>query len=74
MMVGDCSSGRARKMAEAEARFRQRQEDVLPHQLREAARRRAAGETLTDLAKSYSTTHATILRSLQRLEAGAHQA
>jgi DNA invertase Pin-like site-specific DNA recombinase len=51
-----------------------RKAKLTPHQLREAARRRANGETLTDLAKSYSTTHATILRSLQRLEAGAHQA
>jgi DNA invertase Pin-like site-specific DNA recombinase len=47
-----------------------RKAKLTPHQLREAARRRAAGETLTDLAKSYSTTHATILRSLQRLENG----
>jgi DNA invertase Pin-like site-specific DNA recombinase len=45
-----------------------RKAKLTPRQLREAARRRAAGETLTDLAKSYSTTHATILRSLQRLE------
>jgi DNA invertase Pin-like site-specific DNA recombinase len=51
-----------RKRAVANGVKMGRKAKLTPHQLREAARRRANG---------YSTSHATILRSLHRLENGA---
>jgi Helix-turn-helix domain of resolvase len=35
---------------------------LTPHQKQEAVTRRDAGETLTDIARSYNVSHTTIMR------------
>jgi DNA invertase Pin-like site-specific DNA recombinase len=46
-----------------------RRSSLTPHQQQEVVRRRADGESLMTLAKSYGVTHPTIIRALQRHEA-----
>jgi DNA invertase Pin-like site-specific DNA recombinase len=46
-----------------------RRSSLTPHQQQEVLRRRAEGESLTELAKSYGVTHPTIIRTLRKHEA-----
>jgi DNA invertase Pin-like site-specific DNA recombinase len=54
------SEGRARARASGQ-RFR-RKPSLTPYQRAEALRRRAAGETLTEIARSFNVSHMTIAR------------
>ncbi len=55
-----------RKRAQARGVEFGRKLKLTPHQRQEALARRAAGEALIDIARSYNVSHATI----SRLEAG----
>ncbi len=46
-----------------------RRSSLINYQQAEVMRRRAAGETLTALARSYGVTHPTIMRALRKVEA-----
>ena len=46
-----------------------RRSSLTTYQQAEVLKRRAAGETLKDLAKSYGVTHPTIIRALRKVEA-----
>jgi putative DNA-invertase from lambdoid prophage Rac len=48
-----------------------RRSSLSAYQQSEVIKRRAEGESLTVLAKSYGVTHPTIIRALQRHEAAA---
>jgi DNA invertase Pin-like site-specific DNA recombinase len=54
------SEGRLR--AKARGATLGRKPKLTPHQRREAIARKAAGETLTDIARSYNVSHSTISR------------
>jgi DNA invertase Pin-like site-specific DNA recombinase len=56
-----------RKRAQARGVRFGRKPKLTPHQQREALERRARGEALVDIARSYAVSHSTI----SRLEAGA---
>jgi DNA invertase Pin-like site-specific DNA recombinase len=45
-----------------------RRSSLTTYQQAEVLKRRAAGETLKDLAKSYGVTHPTIIRALRKVE------
>ena len=61
------SEGRARAVAKGVRLGRKPK--LTSHQHREALRRREAGETLTDIARSYNVSHSTISR-LQSVQQG----
>jgi DNA invertase Pin-like site-specific DNA recombinase len=46
-----------------------RRSSLTPHQQAEVVKRRADGETLKALAKSYGVAHPTIMRTLRKVEA-----
>jgi DNA invertase Pin-like site-specific DNA recombinase len=56
------SEGRIRARARARGVVLGRKPKLTPHQRREAIARREAGETLTDIARSYHVSHSTISR------------
>jgi DNA invertase Pin-like site-specific DNA recombinase len=51
-----------RKRAQARGVKFGRKPKLTPHQQREALERRARGETLVDIARSYAVSHSTISR------------
>jgi DNA invertase Pin-like site-specific DNA recombinase len=51
-----------RKRAQARGVKFGRKQKLTPHQIAEAIARRAAGESLTDIARSYNVSHSTISR------------
>jgi DNA invertase Pin-like site-specific DNA recombinase len=51
-----------RKRAKAHGVLFGRPPKLTPHQRREAIARREAGETLTDIGRSYNVSHSTISR------------
>jgi DNA invertase Pin-like site-specific DNA recombinase len=60
LILARCSEGRARAKS-AGIRFG-RKPKLTPHQRTEALARRAAGETMAEIAKSYNVSHMTIAR------------
>jgi hypothetical protein len=60
LIVARTSDGRKRARARGVLFGRPRK--LTPHQRREAIGRRDAGETLTDIARSYNVSHSTISR------------
>jgi DNA invertase Pin-like site-specific DNA recombinase len=64
LIVARTSDGRARAMARG-VKFG-RPPSLTPHQRTEALQRLAAGETQTDIARSYNVSHVTIGRLLPR--------
>jgi DNA invertase Pin-like site-specific DNA recombinase len=62
-------TGEGRKRAMAQGVAFGRPTKLTPHQAREALRRRAEGETLKAIARSYNVTHTTIMRLLARSDA-----
>jgi DNA invertase Pin-like site-specific DNA recombinase len=55
-------TGEGRARAKARGVHMGRPPKLTPHQQREAIERRAAGESLTDIARSYAVAHTTIAR------------
>jgi DNA invertase Pin-like site-specific DNA recombinase len=60
LILARCNEGRTRAMASG-VQFG-RKHKLTPHQKQEAKRRREAGETLMDVARSYNVSHQTIGR------------
>ena len=60
LIVARTGEGRAR--AKAAGQHMGRPPSLTPHQRREALARRDAGETLTDIARTYGVSHTTISR------------
>jgi DNA invertase Pin-like site-specific DNA recombinase len=60
LILARTGEGRKRAMAKG-VRFG-RKPKLTPHQTQEAMARRAAGESLTDIARSYNVSHSTISR------------
>jgi DNA invertase Pin-like site-specific DNA recombinase len=60
LIVARTSEGR--KRAQSNGVLFGRPRKLTPHQRREAIARRDAGETLTDIARSYNVSHSTISR------------
>jgi DNA invertase Pin-like site-specific DNA recombinase len=60
LIVARTSEGR--KRAQARGVLFGRPRKLTPRQRREAIARREAGETLTDIARSYNVSHSTISR------------
>jgi DNA invertase Pin-like site-specific DNA recombinase len=58
-------TGEGRKRAQAKGVKFGRRPKLTPHQRQEAIARRAAGETLVDIARSYNVSHPTIMRLVQ---------
>jgi DNA invertase Pin-like site-specific DNA recombinase len=58
-------TGEGRKRAQAKGVKFGRRPKLRPHQRQEAIARRAAGETLVDIARSYNVSHPTIMRLVQ---------
>ncbi|MCP4305492.1 MAG: recombinase family protein [bacterium] len=55
-------TGEGRRRAMSRGVKMGRRPKLTPHQIQEALARRAAGETLTDIARSYAVSHSTISR------------
>ena len=55
-------TGEGRARAKAEGVHMGRPPKLTPHQRREAIERRAAGDSLVDIARSYNVSHSTISR------------
>lgn len=55
-------TGEGRARAKAEGRKMGRKPKLTPHQQREAMARKAAGEPVTEIARSYNVSHSTISR------------
>ena len=60
LIMARTGEGRTRAMARS-VRFG-RKPKLTPHQTHEALARREAGESLTDIARSYNVSHSTISR------------
>ena len=60
LIIARTSEGR--KRAKSRGVLFGRPRKLTPHQRREAIARRDAGETLTDIARSYNVSHSTISR------------
>jgi DNA invertase Pin-like site-specific DNA recombinase len=58
-------TGEGRKRAQARGVRFGRKPKLTAHQRQEAIARRAAGETLVDIARSYNVSHPTIMRLVQ---------
>ena len=60
MIRARTAEGRAH--AEARGVKMGRQPKMTPHQIKEALRRRSAGEPMRDIARTYNVSHSTISR------------